>query len=381
MAIWVIVIIIVVIFIVIAAGVGIALYLRSGTEDSSCIIAGCPEGKTCSTSTGQCIDAGKCNTNTDCLSGVCTQGECVTPPPPPPTGCVADGDCAAGFYCSQSVCRRSCGSDSECPGSSSICREGNCVLKACSSAIDCGENESCLNISGGGSQRVCVGGQSCSGTRCPEGLSCIAGICRQCSDLNPSLCGPTSVCHRGSCLDCGSTGPGSPNLECSTSRTCSRTGACCPSSDYGKGCRTSADCSAENPHCISFQNSGYCSCQLTPEGGTCGKDSDCQGGSCKQGYCAISECFRDSTCGEGRFCSNGACSSSILGSRCNLGREGTLVTPCEKAGFYCVNEVCSKEPGGYGIACDSNRNCQAGLVCRNIPSINATRKYCAPPAT
>lgn len=125
----------------------------------------CATGCYCDEGTGECVEAGWCNTTADCgggltcdCSGSCAEpgqgerncsscqvdgcppgfvcaanGQCVPDPNMP--GCSSDAECAAACYCEQGYCEESsiCTNDSQCP-SGQTCDEARNTCVPCGHA-------------------------------------------------------------------------------------------------------------------------------------------------------------------------------------------------------------------------------------------------------
>lgn len=255
----------------------------------------------------------KCNSSTDCLSNqICEGGVCVQK-----TECIVGADCLPGYRCEEGTCKNSCTSNEQCSGSQ-VCLNNVCTLRLCSDNYTCTENEACVEYN---KNKYCIGNITCE-NKCPEGLSCANGICKQCSSNEECS---TGLCSNGNCLNCVKE-----LFPCPEGKICSRAGC--------------------------FSNGEII--ENLPDGARCRNGAECLSKKCA-GFCYSGECGINANCPEGKYCDNGICSSSILGSYC-LPNE----TTCLKEG-YCNNHICTKEKAGYGSSCVAGFNaCANGLSCK-----------------
>lgn len=262
----------------------------------------CSGGQLCDPASGQCYTP-SCNG----LGGTCT--------------CDSQG-CQVGPTCDRNDIDTCLTTDD---GASYFC---SCT---CTSDIDCGPGNTCVQTSGGG---ACVPGSTtnpCDGVTCPAGQTC---------DPNTGLCaGGTPEC---------------PGLG----------GSCfCDAS----GCTASNECTSNNDWCITGQDgqNGTCSCSCTTDA-DCGAGNSCvlNGG---DGYCAIgggnTNLCDGVTCPTGRTCNpaTGACEAPA---------------PCE--GITCpIGQLCNPntgrcEGGSTGV-CD-------GVVCPSGTTCDSSTGNCVPNA-
>jgi hypothetical protein len=122
------------------------------SSDAECA-AGCYCDKAPGAQTGECAEAGFCDSNADCPDGyVCDdRSSCV--PGTPPTPCTADADCPAGAICGDAgVCEASCvcATDAEaqaagwdhCDESRGTCETAN-AWGTCGGDATCGTEPTC----------------------------------------------------------------------------------------------------------------------------------------------------------------------------------------------------------------------------------------------
>ena len=140
-----------------------------------------------------CANGKSCNGGSDCASGLCSGGVCAAPPTctdgvkngnetdvdcggaVAKTSCAGPADCASGFTCAASVCKKADGQT--CTGGGE-CASGNCVdgfccntpcpgnCNACSSALKNGVDGVCGTMPNGvackGGSGICNGAGGCS---------------------------------------------------------------------------------------------------------------------------------------------------------------------------------------------------------------------------
>jgi hypothetical protein len=193
-----------------------------------------------------------CDTNSQCCSGYCKNGEKCTCPPAP----------ACNGYC-------------PCP-SGQICLHGSC----CANANVCGST--CLTAPCDSSQ--CQKCDPTSGTcvGCPSGQTCLNGSC--CANAN--VCGSTCLtapCDASQCQKCDST-TGTCVSSCTSGQTCLN-GQCVNIVCTQAGGCTSPVLCPTNSNCI---------CASTPEGPIV----------CVQNA-AFSKCTKSTDCPAGQVCAIG----------------------------------------------------------------------------
>ncbi|KAF1761349.1 hypothetical protein GCK72_009605 [Caenorhabditis remanei] len=162
-------------------------------------------------------DGQVCSDANDCVSRFCFNGKCVTPPRRSYTGIVGHsampacgGRCSLGELCAHG----------ECVSSSSIPirRFSSAKPKLCSTIIDCGSSQLCVD-------GKCVvdnghGGLCSSDAYCPNGFICIDGKCsesrRRFSSAEPKPCSTIACLNRDNrrrfSLPC--TAPCGPGQRC-----------------------------------------------------------------------------------------------------------------------------------------------------------------------
>jgi hypothetical protein len=164
-----------------------------------------------------------CDTNSQCCSGYCANGEKCTCPPAPACNsicpCPSGQTCVNGSCCSNDqVCGSTCG----CP-SGQVCQNGQCVTPCTASGGTCSGNSDCCSVT------------CCNGVCCPSGQACVQGQCVSPCPVGTVPCG--TVCCSDCCANegtgiCGTTcSPGtccatSLGLQCCLDGTCKLAGTC-----------------------------------------------------------------------------------------------------------------------------------------------------------
>lgn len=284
----------------------------------------CPPDQFCDTTTGNCLDNGRCLSDLHCPSGqVCDRRtfRCAI-------GCRATSDCSLGL-----VCR--CAGTTDSPGDDT-CSLGQCVGGPCDDATFCPYGYNCESPAAG-EDKVCAKDER--GPFC-EMCRTSAGDPEWCPGEGPNYClVDRKVAYRGSF--CG--------VDCSEGQPC----------PHGYGCRnililTSAIC--------------YADADCPARGEACDGDEDCAGARCDRaagrcaGKCSLGEdnvkgfctCVADSECPRD-FCDATTRRCSLTRKPCTLGGS-----ECGRA-IYCVNL-------GDRNACLIGKNCapDEGLSCSAI---------------
>jgi hypothetical protein len=210
----------------------------------------------------RCPDTDPCGDGSDCASGACEAGRCVSCEDSAENGTETDTDCGGGNpQCPRCGTGASCIIDDDCASQS--CGAGLCVAVSCSDDLQNG-SESDTDCGGGNPQ--------CP--RCAAGDSCVTGA--DCV---------SQVCSNGSCSPCGD--------------------------GVRNGTESDTDCGGADLAC------GRCL-----PGDTCQADSDCSSGACAGGTCcggSLGDCTR---CAE-RLSQNVSCDFPTAGvdstgvSNCN----------------------------------------------------------------
>ncbi len=411
-----------------------------GTEcqvGETCISGNCVDGVCCSTAS--CPAGEKCDVPGH--SGTCSAPNQNGDPCSEPEHC-ASGNCVDGFCCEQRSCP-----------SGQFCNTGNCAPPADNGA-NCNQDEQCAS-------GHCTDGVCCSDDQCPAGESCnVPGFLGNCHIQLPNgdPCSDDRQCESGFCTE----GVCCEVEQCQEGFSCAllnREGRCVakptptPTATFtntptltptpapnGHPCLVNSHCLSnfcvdntccESPVCPQHQrcditgSEGMCKPQV-PEGGECGKDSDCISGNCVNGNPPVcgppktptftptptpkppgEPCSATSQCEAGYFCEEEerVCCDQLncpSGSSCRVpGQAGSCVnlvptptpkrapgTPCSDASqcqtdLFCTNSVCCHDatcpegqrcditghagectiPNGVDEDCDKNSDCAGGLVC------------------
>ncbi len=209
-----------------------------------------------------------------------------------------------------------CASAVDCVALSDACNEGGCVngacvrqpanaFGACETGLFCVENESCTNgVCGGGTPRVCPGGDGCHVGLCDEG----AKAC--------------------------SVAPGNDGSACDDGDPCTGVAVC-----QGGACaqQSQKDCSFLNDTC----SVGACD----PKQG-CVKQPAKDGAPCDDGlFCTVLD-----------VCKSGACGG--VPNTCAAPGDVCLVGTCDEVAKSCV-----AVPGNDGAKCSTNDPCVGGQTC------------------
>jgi hypothetical protein len=250
-----------------------------------------------------------CNSNLDCLSGICSDGICVGNIPPiggnnVPAGgtCNINSNCISGLNCVSGVCLAPIGG---------VCTS----LSGCVSGATACLNNICVNtpLSGPGGRAPCRNGLITDNN----------GICRV---PMSGTCSRNSDCVSGKCIN----------------------GLC---ANGGGGNGTGNGDINGRPPCGSnlIDDNGVCK---VPIGGICSKNNDCtnNSGGCVDGICSDfsgginSTCNNTSNCAQGYTCEKGKCKIGI-DSSIPCGNDKMCVNDGK-----CVDNICTIDD------CDSSSN-------------------------
>jgi len=334
----------------------------------------CVAGEVCELSTGcqepaSCV-AG-CHDDADCATDEqCSQPNCFTcpcpgncEPKPTTTVCETDNDCAAGKVCELSTgcqdpatCVAGCHEDADC-SADELCAQpacftcpcpGSCETKptpvGCTSDTDCADGTVCELPTGCQGTATCVPGCH-DNAACPNGERCLQPACFTCPC--PGACAPDTATGCTDDTDCGD------GKVCELSTGCQSPTVCVP------GCRTAADCGANEicnqVQCFTCPCPGMCEPDPGPR--PCTSDGNCLPGTvCELG----TGCSAPATCVPG---CHGA-DDCGFGERCN--QPDCLTCPCPGA--------CEVDPAA---GCTSDANCPTGTVCELGTGCSAPAKCVA----
>ncbi len=171
--------------------------------DSDCVAGQACAGNVCRAtcrSDADCPGTARCRP-----ADIAGEMACVPPPVSGP-GCVRDSDCASGQACLDGQCRPQCQTNYDCQvvNPLSSCSSGRCVPQCSVGRADCDGV-----MPNGCEVDVRVDARNCSacGRACPAGQVCSAGACRDgCADGETSCAGScvrlaSSVAHCGRCAN------------------------------------------------------------------------------------------------------------------------------------------------------------------------------------
>jgi hypothetical protein len=305
---------------------------RCETQTGQCYCRtneGCPSGQYCNT-LGFCQDKAGCEKNADCLAAnqFCdtTTGSCLDK-----GRCSVDLHCALGKVCdtAKGTCIDGCHTSGDCPGSSCRCGARSCVCSGttqaelskcavgvcdpnfCSDKSFCQFGELCgvPPDAGAGTLAQCYSDfdpvrrpycSNCSGgaglETCGQGANfCLTDTYHPGNFYCGADCSGGEQCPRGytcndiivfySRLQCTSNAqcPPDPSLPCTSDTDCKRGGTCIKATGQTTG--------ACGGHCRVREGAatGFCTCQV---------DSDCPQEACSGGECSISrrKCVTDNDC-------------------------------------------------------------------------------------
>ena len=226
-----------------------------------------------------CNDTKMCNIGSDCQSGQCHNGICVSCSNGWKDGAETSIDCG-GEKCGPCEDKKACFIDADC--SSSSCDAGTC--RSCSdglqngneTSVDCGGQTGCKRCNATGANRGCNEDSDCNSNRCLQnkcvsffnGLNDVDESDVDCGGAAPQKCGDNKLCVNAS--DC-------------------LTGYC----EIGISSKTCKDPPAE-VHCANGERD-------IEYGET---DIDCGGLRCSQN---VSRCESGKMCAEARDCESGLC--------------------------------------------------------------------------
>jgi hypothetical protein len=310
---------------------------------------------------GTCVDNG----TVACGAYACraSTGQCRT-------SCQVSADCASGYTCAGSICKRAqgntCSTDAEC--GSGYCTDGVCCQSRCGGTCEscsqtgragfCDPTPTGTNPDGDctassaascGTTGVCNGARACA--LYAVGTVCVAPSCSGTSSNVADTCNGTGTCVDNGTVACGSYACNGGTGLCNTT------------------CSGNADCA-----------SGY-SCQgnvcKRPQGGTCQADAECVTGYCTNGVCCNQRCNGVcQTCGGTGMCGGvpptvvcvaAACVGDSLSVADTCNGSGTCVDngtlscgayTCNPATAACTTS-CSGS-GGTSVGCAAGHTCVSG---------------------
>ena len=296
-------------------------------------LVGCVLSNSSDPASGFCVIEGRdCLVGTDCRSGSCTGGICVSCFDGYTNGDESDTDCGGS-------CAALCGTDAACM------YDGDCASGYCR-RLERGEeygmcepvDAETLDLCSNGSQDPFETDVDCGGDCRNMGLLCATDLrCASGADCQTGTCASDGTCF--SCADaCGG--------------------------DYCDPCPDGGTCE-EDGDCISGQcTSGTCTSCYNGEQDGEETDLDCGGSTCSQ-RCAVDlSCSANSDCATG-LCSTGTCAVTTPTETCNNGANDGDETGLDCGGAACV-ALGKQCPSGAGCAQDSD--CQS-VTCDGDTSV------------
>ena len=344
-----------------------------------------------------------CETNADCASWFCAQGQCLS-------SCDTTG-CQAGFRClqlhTQSVCTpigeavegASCRRSDQC--ASGICRGGVCTRscpdgqcpndrvcirnqslnlceRRCATSSDCPPDAVCLNS---GSHRLCTTrGTQPTDARCDRHSECADGRCENRRCAQP--CPERGNCPDGlSCLEtitgafCRAAGPTPAGGRCDSAGVCES--AFCAAGVCSQDCAGDGVC-PEDYRCARFAEGDFC----FPR---CRSDQDCAASA----FCDLSLnggpiCYwlgateDGDACTRHRDCRSGYCDGRLCRTACESDNECVGDHRCVNVG---PRNICTGLPLPINAACERTDACADPLRCTAGRCLPACEDRCPPGTT
>jgi hypothetical protein len=341
--------------------------VAAGVTDAACPVM---PVASCGTN-GKCDGKGACSTyddNTVCRPAKCDAAANVATPAARCQGgaCPApqNRSCAPFKGCNGNACLSTCGSDGQCAGGN-VCTGGSCGKRAdggrCNSDNDCD--------SGNCAQGFCCA-TACNGLCKSCGLAGRQGIC---SDVPAGGADPSGRCKDDAC-----------NNECNGQGGCRRepVGTPCGAATCGGAVRTVRTCTADGTCGTSTQTCNGATPVCKPDGcappegkgpgQACVKPADCRTGLSCVASGGTNICCTQACGGPCQQCaaSGTSCVAKPDGGSCGINSSCDGGTCCavgtKKCGAACVNtDTSPANCGACGHACGANQQCTAGkCVCR-----------------
>ena len=267
-------------------------------------------GGSCST---KCDPGRACAKAADCLTGVCTSGQCgATCDDKLKDQSETDVDCGGFNACERCKDGKACTAGTDC--ASRVCDKGACQAPSCTDRAMNGDEAD-----------VDCGGTFCSpcalGKRCTTGRDCGSGLCQN------------GVCADNHCQN-GMKDPDEGDVDC---------GGSCRACEAGRTCNKAADCSSsvctmgtcQAPTCSDATKNametdvdcGGPDCPKCGAGLRCTTDGDCQTMKCAAGLCA-GPCENGVKDGAETDvdCGGPACAKCFVGKACKAGSDCATLT-------------------------------------------------------
>ncbi|MEZ4307971.1 MAG: hypothetical protein R3F14_07980 [Polyangiaceae bacterium] len=337
-----------------------------------------------------CVSAGQCGVDTDCLKWACTNNTCQmnfeADNTPLPAGKQTPADCLL-TVCNGAGNTKNIPEDGDLPNDNNDCTSNQCmngmqVFPPVSAGATCLGNRVC-DMSGN-----CLGGACLGAGDCPGGAPCVDGVC--CSSACNTVCEACTIALKGSGLQgqCGVSMPGtnSPN-DCPNPKVCNgMTGAAACKLPVGQACSLGSEC------LLGFCTDGVCCgtpcggvCEVCNAAGTCSNipngqdpDNECPGvvncsglGTCGNLLPNGTACSMASEC-QSNNCVDGVCCNVACGGNCqacnlggaangtctNIPKEQDPANECAGA-LVCDGMGACKSP--QGTTCGAASNCASGF--------------------
>lgn len=194
-----------------------------------------------------CSDAGTCVPETTGCNPACGEGEVCdtatnTCKPATETVCAEDSDCDIGLVCDTSVeggACVACVGNADCGESTPVCSDNTCVV--CTATEGCTEGQVCDTTVAGGACVECLGNADCGG----ETPVCSNNVCVGCTAAEG--CGEGFVCdlESATCV---------PDIECNSNSDCTDASMPYCVDNFCVACLSSSDCGGTTPVCDAATN-------------------------------------------------------------------------------------------------------------------------------
>ena len=366
----------------------------------------------CKPKGADCKNDAECDDKNGCTVDTCIAGKCESKPT---TAACDDADpCTLDDACSAGKCAGSpkpCDDHDPCTTDSCDAQTG-CVNKpadgaACDDGDKCLENKKCAQGKcGGGTQKSCDDGDTCTTDSCDSGAGCIQKATEGSCD-DGDACTAGDACKGGKCTgaakDCADDDPCTDDLcdaktaacahspaangsPCSDSDKCTDKDACEAGKCAGKpkNCDDGSVCTADKCDAVT----GNCDHATTGDGGVsddgnpCTDADKCAAGKCKgtgKDCDDNNACTVDTCDGATKNCSH---SPATEGGKCDDGDKCTVDEVCKTGactgaakscddGSSCTKDSCNAADGtcthqgdADGGACDDGDPCTSTDACK-----------------
>ena len=250
-----------------------------GTE-TGCRAAGCASGV--ATLGATCDGSGSCPA---VQTQVCAPLTCNSNATACLGNCAADGDCAAGNWCSAGVCAPLVADGGACSGASQ-CQSGHCTDGVCCDTACNGQCQAC-NLPGlGGTCSPATGAPANGRPQCASDGSACGGACDGVQTAACAYPGVSTSCRAASCAGgvatLGASCDGAGSCPSPQQQTCAP--FVCGAAACAGNCVLDGDCAAG-----SWCSGGVCVATLAG-GQVCARDAECGTGHCVDGVCCDTAC-------------------------------------------------------------------------------------------